>query len=45
VQDAPQHTVHSGRSAVGATALSRPVHPYAQTGPRTQPKRPPKSKR
>jgi len=44
VQDTPQHTVHSGRAAGGA-GLSRPVHPYAQTGPRNQPKRPPKSKR
>jgi preprotein translocase subunit SecF len=45
IQDTPQHTVHSGRATGGATALSRPVHPYAQTGPRNQPKRPPKSKR
>jgi preprotein translocase subunit SecF len=44
VQDRPQSTVPAGR-AVGATPLSRPLHPYAQTGPRNQPKRPPKSKR
>ena len=40
----------AGRRARGAcgrrhAALDRPLHPYAQTGPRNQPKRPPKSKR
>ena len=29
----------------GGGATARPVHPYVQTGPRNQPKRPPKSKR
>jgi preprotein translocase subunit SecF len=32
-------------SGAGSTAAGRPVHPYVQTGPRNQPKRPPKSKR
>jgi len=32
-------------SGAGSTAAERPVHPYVQTGPRNQPKRPPKSKR
>ena len=32
-------------SSGGAPAGARPVHPYVQTGPRNQPKRPPKSKR
>jgi len=32
----------AGRDAAGS---GRAVHPYAQTGPRNQPKRPPKSKR
>ena len=29
----------------GGGATGRPLHPYVQTGPRNQPKRPPKSKR
>lgn len=29
----------------GSQAAARPIHPYVQTGPRNQPKRPPKSKR
>ena len=29
----------------GAPGTPRPLHPYVQTGPRNQPKRPPKSKR
>ena len=29
----------------GTSATVRPLHPYVQTGPRNQPKRPPKSKR
>jgi preprotein translocase subunit SecF len=29
----------------GASTTTRPLHPYVQTGPRNQPKRPPKSKR
>ena len=41
-QDA-QDRVHA--SSGGAPAGARPVHPYVQTGPRNQPKRPPKSKR
>ena len=36
--------VHAS-SAGGTSAAGRPVHPYVQTGPRNQPKRPPKSKR
>ena len=32
-------------STNGGSATARPVHPYVQTGPRNQPKRPPKSKR
>ena len=32
-------------SGAGSTSAGRPVHPYVQTGPRNQPKRPPKSKR
>jgi preprotein translocase subunit SecF len=32
-------------SAGGTSAAGRPVHPYVQTGPRNQPRRPPKSKR
>ena len=32
-------------SGAGSTAAGRPVHPYVQTGPRNQPKRPPKLKR
>jgi preprotein translocase subunit SecF len=32
-------------SGGGTSATGRPVHPYVQTGPRNQPKRPPKSKR
>ncbi len=32
-------------STGGGSAAARPVHPYVQTGPRNQPKRPPKSKR
>lgn len=36
--------VHAS-SGGGTAVTARPVHPYAQTGPRNQPKRPPKSKR
>jgi preprotein translocase subunit SecF len=36
--------VHAS-SAGGTSAAGRPVHPYVQTGPRNQPKRPPRSKR
>ena len=32
-------------SGGGASATARPIHPYVQTGPRNQPRRPPKSKR
>jgi preprotein translocase subunit SecF len=35
-------TVHASSGGAGT---ARPVHPYVQTGPRNQPKRPPKSKR
>jgi preprotein translocase subunit SecF len=40
IQDAVPVPAGSGTSATGRT-----LHPYAQTGPRNQPKRPPKSKR
>ena len=40
VQDTVPVSAGSGTSATG-----RPLHPYVQTGPRNQPKRPPKSKR
>jgi preprotein translocase subunit SecF len=40
VQDGVRVPSGSGTSATGRT-----VHPYVQTGPRNQPKRPPKSKR
>jgi len=40
VQDRDAVTAGSGTSASG-----RALHPYVQTGPRNQPKRPPKSKR
>jgi preprotein translocase subunit SecF len=42
VQDT-RDTVHA--SSGSGTASGRPVHPYVQTGPRNQPRRPPKSKR
>jgi preprotein translocase subunit SecF len=32
-------------SGGGTSATGRALHPYVQTGPRNQPKRPPKSKR
>jgi len=32
-------------AGAGTSAAGRPIHPYAQTGPRNQPRRPPKSKR
>src|SRR5450631_1134713 len=41
--DAGVRDVVHASSGSGTTA--RPVHPYVQTGPRNQPKRPPKSKR
>jgi len=34
-----------GERASGTTATGRTLHPYVQTGPRNQPRRPPKSKR
>ncbi len=40
IQDAVPASAGRGTSAAG-----RPLHPYVQTGPRNQPKRPPKSKR
>jgi preprotein translocase subunit SecF len=39
-----QDTVPVGAGG-GASATERTLHPYVQTGPRNQPKRPPKSKR
>ena len=36
--------VHASSGGV-TSATGRPLHPYVQTGPRNQPKRPPKSKR
>lgn len=35
----------AARTGEDKTVSGRPVHPYAQRGPRNQPKRPPKSKR
>jgi preprotein translocase subunit SecF len=40
IQDTVPVSAGSGTSASGRT-----LHPYVQTGPRNQPKRPPKSKR
>jgi preprotein translocase subunit SecF len=40
IQDTVTVAAGSGTSATG-----RPLHPYVQTGPRNQPRRPPKSKR
>jgi len=40
IQDTVPVSAGSGTSAAG-----RPLHPYVQTGPRNQPRRPPKSKR
>ena len=40
IQDTIPVTTGGGTSAAG-----RPLHPYVQSGPRNQPKRPPKSKR
>jgi preprotein translocase subunit SecF len=37
--------VHASSSGGDTSATGRPLHPYVQTGPRNQPKRPPKSKR
>ena len=39
-----KETVHMS-SGGDTSATGRPLHPYVQTGPRNQPKRPPKSKR
>jgi len=39
-----KESVHAS-SGGGTSAAGRPLHPYVQTGPRNQPKRPPKSKR
>jgi len=39
-----RETVHIS-SGGGTSATGRPLHPYVQTGPRNQPRRPPKSKR
>jgi preprotein translocase subunit SecF len=38
-------TRDSVHASSGGGVTARPVHPYVQTGPRNQPKRPPKSKR
>ena len=44
--DRPQDAVAAARAAGAPRASTgRPVHPYAQSGPRNQPRRPPKSKR
>lgn len=40
-----EESSHGADDAGAATATGRAVHRYAQTGPRNQPKRPPKSKR
>lgn len=46
VQDGPDVSVRASVSAGnGTSATGRPIHPSVQTGPRNQPKRPPKSKR
>jgi preprotein translocase subunit SecF len=42
----PQDAVPAARAAgTPRVSTGRPVHPYAQPGPRNQPRRPPKSKR
>jgi preprotein translocase subunit SecF len=44
--DRPQDAVPAARAAgTPHASTGRPVHPYAQSGPRNQPRRPPKSKR
>ena len=43
--DSHQRDIARVVSGGGTSATSRPIHPYVQTGPRNQPKRPPKSKR
>jgi preprotein translocase subunit SecF len=43
--DAGARDVVHASSAGDSSAAARPIHPYVQTGPRNQPKRPPKSKR
>ena len=43
-QAGTRDVVHAS-SGGGTSAAGRPVHPSVQTGPRNQPKRPPKSKR
>ena len=46
VQDGPDIQDHASVPAGnGTSATGRPLHPSVQTGPRNQPKRPPKSKR
>jgi preprotein translocase subunit SecF len=40
-----QDTRDRVHASSGGGITARPVHPYVQTGPRNQPKRPPKSKR
>jgi preprotein translocase subunit SecF len=45
-KDRPQDAVAAARAAgTPRASTGRPVHPYAQPGPRNQPRRPPKSKR
>ena len=45
-EDRPQDAVPAARAAgTPRASTGRPVHPYAQSGPRNQPRRPPKSKR
>ena len=42
----PKDAVTAARAAgTPRASTGRPVHPYAQSGPRNQPRRPPKSKR
>jgi preprotein translocase subunit SecF len=43
--DAGARDVVHASSAGGSSTAARPIHPFVQTGPRNQPKRPPKSKR
>ena len=46
VQDAPDIQARTAVAAgTGTSATGRPLHPSVQTGPRNQPKRPPKSRR
>ena len=44
-EDAGNREVVHASSQADTSSAARPVHPFVQTGPRNQPKRPPKSKR